>query len=122
MVKRYRFKIHINPYEGVGYKSDLRYIDVSGVTIVTKNAKFGMLGFATCVKRRQGLFHKVAGSCQYPELVPMSRGVTLTIQGFPRYPKLFNHDLVKDGTVTITDIEEYECNAKVPKREKQYAK
>lgn len=103
----YSFKVHINSYERVPYKQDLRYIDVSGVTLVTKNAKFGMLGFATVVKRRQGQFLRVCGSCQYPELVPLPRGVTLTVRKFPTYPRLFKHDLVEDGTVTITDLKEH---------------
>lgn len=103
----YSFKIHVNSYISVPYKQDLRYIDVSGVTLVTKNAKFGMLAFATMVKRRQGQFERVAGSCQYPELQPLPRGVTLTVRKFPMYPRLFKHDLVEDGTVTITDIKEH---------------
>ena len=122
MVKRYNFKVHVNPYEWVGYKSDLQHIDVSGITLVTKNAKFGGFGFASCIKRRQGKFRYVAGSNRYPDLMPLPRGVTLTIKGFPRYPRLFNHDLVEDGTFTITDIEECDFNTKVPKKEKQYVK
>lgn len=103
----FKFKLHINPYRRETHIEDLRYIDVSGITLVTKNAKFGMVGFASMVKRRQGQFHRVAGSVRYPELVPLPRGVTLTIRKFPVYPKLFAHDLVASGDISISDIVEY---------------
>lgn len=111
-MQRYNFKVHINPYERVSHKDDLRYIDVSGITIVTKNAKAGMVGFATCVKRVHGRFFRTGGSTQYPELIPLNRGVTIVVKNFPRYPRLFKHDLVEDGTVTITDIKEHIVSAK----------
>lgn len=104
MAKKYDFKVHINPYKPEIGKYDLQHIDVSGITIVTKNARVGMLGFATCVKKVWGRFDRVGGSNRYPELIPYPRGVTIVVKGFPSSPRLFKHDRVEDGTITLSDI------------------
>lgn len=106
-VLRYRFKLHVDHYARKPDTEDLRYLEVSGIRIINKPAKHGGYEISPFVKKHSGAFYPSAGSFQFPELVPMKRGVTLELKNFPKFPVLMQHELVDLGYITITDIEEH---------------
>lgn len=105
-MNRYSFKITFNRYERKTCLSDVRVVNVSGITIVAKNAKFGCVYRSEYVKFQKGKFNYASGSNNYPILFPMGKKVELFMSDFPRYPKL-KTDIEH---ISISDIEEIKIN------------
>lgn len=100
----YSFKITFNRYERRTCLSDVRTINVSGITIVAKNAKFGCIYRSDYVKFQKGKFNYASGSNSYPILFPMGKKVELFISGFPNYPVIRE----ERDHITISDIQQLE--------------
>lgn len=100
----YSFKITFNRYERRTCLSDVRTINISGITIVAKNAKFGCIYRSDYVKFQKGKFNYASGSNNYPILFPMGKKVELFISGFQNYP------VIKEERdhITISDIQQLE--------------
>jgi len=85
----YSFTIEFDRYKRTSPTlQDVSSIVVSGITIYSKNNKFGKFTKSKYVKKQEGLFMNVAGSNSYPVLMPIQDKVLLHIEGFPKEPKL----------------------------------
>lgn len=100
----YSFKITFNKYERKTCLSDVRTINVSGITIVAKNAKFGCIYRSDYVKFQKGKFNYASGSNNYPILFPMGKKVELFISDFPNYPVIRE----ERDHISISDIQQLE--------------
>lgn len=99
---KYSFKITFNRYERRTCLSDVRTINVSGITLVAKNSKFGCIYRSDYVKFQKGKFYYTAGSNNYPILFPMSKKVELFVSGFPNYPQIIE----QRDHISISDIQQ----------------
>lgn len=101
---KYSFKITFNKYERKTCLSDVRTVNVSGITIVAKNAKFGCIYRSDYVKYQKGKFNHSSGSNNYPILFPNGEKVELFISNFPYYPTIKE----QRDNIIISDIKQFE--------------
>jgi len=85
---KYSFKVTFNKYERKTCLNDTRTINVSNITIVAKNAKFGCIYRSGYVKFQKGKFNYASGSNNYPILFPMGKKVEIFVTNFPCFPVL----------------------------------
>jgi len=94
---KYNFtvRVHADEDRSSGGLSDIRYIDISGIVLISKPEKFGGVCFHKGNQKKHKYtmnlsknFAYVAGSINYPILWINKGFIDIVVKNFPRKPEL----------------------------------